>query len=350
MPEDASNISAKVSKEHPSVAKLLEYETEYMKLEKEYMRESMKLQQKFEKLQEPFLERRKEEILSDAAPEDFWLHVLQSHPVLMEEIQEWDLPVLKHLIDIRAENLPDDEGLGAKGFKIIFEFSENDYLVNNVLTKTVRTEFVSAHLTEVVCKQIAMEEELEWKVGKDVTVHFVKGKPPKKNAKKKGADKKEPAVKKEERPSFFRTFFRTIDFDDLESLKDLLTKALQDMGVDPEEELDPEDMEEAYEEAIEKVQDDAYEVAQVLRDNIIPHAVKFYTGDAMPQDDDEEDDDDSHDEDEDDDDEDESDEESSVEGSPKVKPAARNKSPPKDLFKAPNGEEKKVDNEECKQQ
>ncbi len=66
--------------------------------------------------------------------------------------------------------------------------------------------------------------------------------------------------------------------------------------MDHEEELDEEDQQEMFEEAMEKVQDDAYEIACTLHNNIIPHAVKFYTGDAMPQDEDDEGEEDDEDE------------------------------------------------------
>merc|ERR1712217_825200 len=102
---------------------------------------------------------------------------------------------------------------------------------------------------------------------------------------KRGKDGKMGKAKmvKEPKPSFFRTFMRTIELENPENLKDLLDKSLAEMGFDPEECDDEEEMEQAYEDALEKVNDDAYEMGMCLRDNIIPFAVRWYTGEAMPE-------------------------------------------------------------------
>ncbi|CAD7930446.1 unnamed protein product [Amoebophrya sp. A25] len=334
MPETAI-MTPRLDKDDERVVRMLKLDSEYMDLEKEYMRKVAQLQLEYTKKQEPLLQKRMEEA---GEVEDFWLHVLRSHPILADEIQEWDVPILKKLRDIRTEEIEDSDGLGCSGYKVIFEFEDNEYLVENTLTKFIETEFLSEHLTEVACKSIRMESDIQWKIGKDPTVEWKK---PKAGKNKKG---KAAVPKKEARDSFFRSMFRTIDVQNLDEIKDLLLKAVREMGADPEECDDEEALEEMYEEAIEKVQDDAFEIANVLKNNIIPHAVKFYTGEALPDDSDAEDEDD-----EDEDDEDEDEDEDSEEGEDASEDEKKHASPPKDLF-TKSGADQKKNAEDCKQQ
>merc|ERR1712071_251749 len=60
--------------------------------------------------------------------------------------------------------------------------------------------------------------------------------------------------------------------------------------------------------------DNDHEVGMALRDQIIPFAVRWYTGEAAPDDDDDDDDDDEDEEDDDDDDDDDSEEEPPARG------------------------------------
>merc|ERR1712194_594993 len=90
------------------------------------------------------------------------------------------------------------------------------------------------------------------------------------------------------RASIFRLFFRTISMDEPDLLKDLLDKSLLEMGFDSNDIDDEEELEQAYEDALEKVSDDAYEMGLALRNNIIPFAVRWYTGEACPLDDEDE--------------------------------------------------------------
>merc|ERR1712228_582650 len=109
--------------------------------------------------------------------------------------------------------------------------------------------------------------EIEWKPGK------------------KAKQKKE---KEEPRPSIFRDFFRSMK---------------PDMDIPDDVNLDEEMMEDDDEEGIvEMLMENDHEIGCALRDQIIPFGVRWYTGEAAPEDDDDEDGDD-----DDDDDDDESD-------------------------------------------
>merc|ERR1712194_528869 len=103
-------------------------------------------------------------------------------------------------------------------------------------------------------------------------------KPKGKSGKLSGAGK----VKTEiiDRASFFRLFFRSLDMDEPDKIRDLLDKGLMEMGFDSADVDDEDELEQAYEDALEKVTDDAYEMGLCLRDNIIPFDVRWYTGQA----------------------------------------------------------------------
>merc|ERR1719330_726160 len=104
--------------------------------------------------------------------------------------------------------------------------------------------------TNPYCGEIEVEEikcsEIRWKPGKNVTVEIVTKKVKGGGAKKqkqKGKEKEEP------RPSFFRHFFRNMK---------------------PDSEL------------VEMLMQSDHEVGTVLRNCIIPWAVRWYTGEAAP--------------------------------------------------------------------
>merc|ERR1719389_826286 len=98
----------------------------------------------------------------------------------------------------------------------------------------------------------------------------------------------------EEKPraSFFRTFFRNLGED-------------FELPTDEEDEDEDEDDDEDFDLMEMYIQDDV-EWSEALRDHIVQHAVRYYTGEAcnLGDDDDEEDDDDDEEGDEDEDDED----------------------------------------------
>merc|ERR1719282_1932529 len=73
------------------------------------------------------------------------------------------------------------------------------------------------------------------------------------------------------------------------------------MMEDEDDEEDEEDDEED-DELVKYLMDGDHDIGMAMRDNIIPFAVRWYTGEAAPEDDDDDDDEDSEEEDLDDDD------------------------------------------------
>lgn len=107
-------------------------------------------------------EKEEEEEQPTSGIPEFWLTALKNHPQISETITEQDEEALKHLKDIRMAYME------KPGFKLEFEFSENEFFTDKVLTKTYYYQdhvyggdFVYDHAEG--CK-------INWKEGKDLTV------------------------------------------------------------------------------------------------------------------------------------------------------------------------------------
>lgn len=61
---------------------------------------------------------------------EFWLTIFKNVDLLAEMVQDYDEPILKHLVDIQLKF--HDEPMG---FTLEFHFTENEYFTNKVLTK-----------------------------------------------------------------------------------------------------------------------------------------------------------------------------------------------------------------------
>lgn len=278
---------------------LREIQSEHDKLKAKFLEEKAALEAKYQKLYEPLYTKRYEIVngvvevegvtdvaanensAEDKAPEEkgvpeFWLTAMKTNEVLAEEIQERDEAALKYLKDIKWFKLDDP-----KGFKLEFFFDPNPYFKNSVLTKTY-------HMIDEEDEPIlekAIGTEIEWFPGKCLTQKILKKKT------KKGSKNAKPITKTEDCESFFN-FFNP-----------------------PEVPEDDDDLDDDTAEELQNQMEQDYDIGSTIRDKIIPHAVSWFTGEAVQgdefedievDDDDEEDDDEEDDEDEDDeDDEDE---------------------------------------------
>jgi len=332
----------------PIVAELKRIDDEYLEIEREYEKEVEELQRKFTEKQKPCLDKRAELLQQKGDEADapvsgtpalrgFWLKALRNHPAFEEEIEEWDEPVLEYLSDIKKENL--DAMSSEKGFKFELHFVENPYFENKVLTKEYHTKEGSPYTGDIEVTEIK-SSTIEWKDGKNVTVESVK-----KKVKGGGAKKAKQAGKTKEEPrsSFFRSFFRNLK-EGGPLPDDIDPEEMRGMCEDSEDEGDEEQI-------ISYMMENDHEGGCALRDNIIPFAVRWYTGEAAPEDDDD-DDEDGEEEDDDDDDEEEDDDEDESEDEP---PARGRKGGGKGAPKAKAGGKPKAGGEgekkeECKQQ
>lgn len=324
-------------KEEPQIIKDLKaLDDKYLELEKEYEKAYQELQKKFEEKQQPLLDERtkvlknqdaaeKEEDKSMGTPAvpGFWAQAIKNYPDLGEIVEEWDTPVLEYCSDVTKSYI--DATDFEKGFKITMHFVENPYFTNAELWKEYHMDARNPYNEQQSVTEIKASE-IDWKPGKDVTVEKVSKKVKgggAKKAKQKGKEKEEP------RESFFRILSRALKQGD--SIPE---------GVNMEEFMMDEDAEDD-DEMMEMLMDSDLQIGSCFRDYLVPFAVRWYTGEAAPDDDGEDFDED---EEEDDDEDDEDDDEDSEDEPPaRGGKAGKNK-------KQGGGDGKTGKQEECKQQ
>ncbi|CAL1413999.1 unnamed protein product [Linum trigynum] len=289
------------------VERLREIQSQHDELEAKFFEERAALEAKYQKLYQPLYTQRygivngvaegeevpkkesavpeegdKTEAVEEKGVPEFWLLAMKNNEVLTEEITERDEGALKYLKDIKWCRVEEP-----KGFKLEFFFDTNPYFKNSVLTKTYHMIDEDEPILEK-----AIGTEIEWYPGKCLTQKILKKKP------KKGSKNAKPITKTEECESFFN-FFNP-----------------------PQVPEDDEEIDEDTAEELQNQMEQDYDIGSTIRDKIIPHAVSWYTGEAIPADDDgldldddedddvdEDDDEDEEDDEEEDDDEDDDDEE-----------------------------------------
>jgi hypothetical protein len=158
---------------------------------------------------------------------DYWLHVLENCAATALFIEEDDLPILKHLKNITTEAIV-GEGMG---FILRFHFEPNQYFDNTVIEKKIVYKLVPSDIYTFESPKVAACENtpIKWKEGKNPGVNAAG----------------------ESKDSFFHIFDKKEDEEDL---------------------------------------DDDYELALLIRENVIPHATLYFTGELTDEDFDFEDD------------------------------------------------------------
>lgn len=106
---------------------------------------------------------------SAAAVPEFWLTVLRNNVGMSDLITDRDAGALKYLTDLRIEYLPSSEP--KPGFKLIFEFSENEYFDNEVLEKTYVYREEVGYSGDFVYDR-AIGTEIKWRDEMDLTKEF----------------------------------------------------------------------------------------------------------------------------------------------------------------------------------
>ncbi|XP_065178175.1 nucleosome assembly protein 1-like 1 [Sycon ciliatum] len=187
----------------------------------------------------------------------FWLTALQNVNMLQELIQDSDVAILKHLEDVKCTLLSEPVG-----FLLEFCFGENEFFSNRVLTKKylMKIEVDPEDPFSFDGGEIYKCEgcNIEWKAGKNVTVKTIKKK--QKN-KKQGQTR---TVTKQVKADSFFNFFNPVQLPDNE-----------------DEEVD--------EEVASAVAQD-YELGLFLKENFVPKAVLYFTGEENDEEEDDEDD------------------------------------------------------------
>ncbi|GBG86983.1 hypothetical protein CBR_g44437 [Chara braunii] len=263
------------------VEELQKLQEEHDEVEEKFREELAALERKYEKLYEPFYVKREAIVSGEAAAAvaetgaddggvkgvpDFWLTVFKNHDDLGRRITTRDEEALKHLKDVRCSRLQED-GNDAS-FKLEFVFAPNPFFSNEILTKTYHMDDDDG---EPVLDK-AVGTTIEWK--KDNLCQAAKSAAVRKSARTNGEEKPSEAKGdgEEDCDSFF-TFFTPPEIPE------------------DEDKLDDVEMEELHQDL-----EDDYELGISIKEQIIPHAVAWYTGEAV----DDEDEDDEDDEDEDD--------------------------------------------------
>ncbi|KAF2272296.1 NAP-domain-containing protein [Westerdykella ornata] len=173
---------------------------------------------------------------------EFWLSAMKNHPSVAEMITDRDEGALKHLTDIRMEYLD------RPGFRLIFEFEENEYFENKTLSKTYYYQEENGYGGDFIYDH-AEGEKINWKPSKDLTVKIESKKQRNKTTKQTRVVKKTVPVE-----SFFNFF---------------------DPPKPPTE--DDEDADPEIEDRLEL----DYQLGEDIKEKIIPRAIDWFTGEAL---------------------------------------------------------------------
>ncbi|KAJ3202577.1 hypothetical protein HDU67_000425, partial [Dinochytrium kinnereticum] len=174
----------------------------------------------------------------------FWLTALRNHPMIASTITDRDEPALQSLKNVTFDYLS-----GNPGFKLDFYFDDNEYFANKVLTKTYYLiNSTDGSFGDIIYDR-AEGTPIEWKEGKNlaVTVEI-------KKQRHKASNKTRTVKKTVPAPTFF-SFFKPPNPED-------------------------EDDEEGAEEAEDQIEAD-YEMGELIKEKIIPHAIDWFTGKAL---------------------------------------------------------------------
>ncbi|KAL9131261.1 MAG: hypothetical protein Q9175_006803 [Cornicularia normoerica] len=173
---------------------------------------------------------------------EFWLSAMKNQVSLAELITDRDEPALKLLTDIRMEYLE------KPGFRLIFEFAENDFFSNKTITKTYFYQEESGYGGEFIYDH-AEGDKIDWKAGRDLTVRV-------ENKKQRNKNTKQTRIVKKTVPteSFFNFFDppKTPEADE------------DDAASDVEERLELD-----------------YQLGEDIKEKLIPRAIDWFTGEAL---------------------------------------------------------------------
>lgn len=94
---------------------------------------------------------------------EFWLSAMKNQISLAEMITDRDEAALRHLTDIRMEYFE------KPGFKLIFDFSDNDFFTNRSISKTYFYQEESGYGGDFIYDH-AEGDTINWKNGQDLTM------------------------------------------------------------------------------------------------------------------------------------------------------------------------------------
>ncbi|KAF8819756.1 nucleosome assembly protein (nap) protein [Cardiosporidium cionae] len=143
-------------------------------IEAKYDQEWTALKLKYDEMFQPLYEKRAELLIvkSDSTSEKlpatsvsgFWLKAFMKHQLLKEKIEQSDECILEYLKDVRSEWVGSSK---QESFRLIFVFAPNPYFSNAELTKQYNVETVEGE--EDAMLQSTTSSSIDWFEGKDVT-------------------------------------------------------------------------------------------------------------------------------------------------------------------------------------
>ena len=190
---------------------------------------------------------------------EFWLSALKNEHDLQELITEDDTQALKSLTDIRMEYLE------KPGFRLIFEFAENKFFSNKIITKTYFYQEESGYGGDFIYDH-AEGDKINWNPDKDLTVKIES---------KKQRNKSRPS----ESVRIFSPLIRSIDTKQTRVVKKTVPTESFFNFFDPPKapEGDDDDVAEDVEDRLEL----DYQLGENIKDKIIPRAIDWFTGEAL---------------------------------------------------------------------
>ncbi|KAI9677561.1 MAG: hypothetical protein M1817_006515 [Caeruleum heppii] len=259
-----------VQKEHSKLE--AEFQEEVLQLEKKYFAKFTPLYEKRAKIVNGNAEPSEEEIQAGEADEEekdestgadtavkeestaeeakdvkgvpeFWLSAMKNQVSLAEMITDRDEPPLRSLTDIRMEYLD------RPGFRLIFEFADNEYFTNKTISKTYFYQEENGYGGDFIYDH-AEGDSIDWKTGKDITVRVESKKQRNKNTKQTRVVKKTVPTE-----SFFNFF-------------------------SPPKAPDEDDEDDAASDIEERLELD-YQLGEDIKEKLIPRAIDWFTGEAL---------------------------------------------------------------------
>ncbi|KAI9837581.1 MAG: hypothetical protein M1819_007232 [Sarea resinae] len=189
------------------------------------------------------VEKKEESTESMTGIPEFWLSAMKNQISLAEMITDRDEAALKSLTDVRMEYLD------RPGFRLIFEFADNEFFTNKTISKTYYYHEESGYGGDFIYDH-ADGDKIDWKAGKDLTVRVESKKQRNKNTKQTRVVKK--TVPTESFFNFFSPPKAPTEEDD------------DDAATDIEERLELD-----------------YQLGEDIKEKLIPRAIDWFTGEAL---------------------------------------------------------------------
>lgn len=204
---------------------------------------------------------------------EFWLSAMKNQISLAEMITDRDEGALKYLTDIRMEYLD------KPGFRLIFEFAENDYFTNKTITKTYYYQNESGYGGDFIYDH-AEGDKIDWKAGRDLTVRIEQKKQRNKSQYHLLVLRPRPAI---------ANFLCALDTKQTRIVKKTVpTESFFNFFSPPKAPTD-EDDDDAASDIEERLELD-YQLGEDIKEKLIPRAIDWFTGEALAYEELEEDD------------------------------------------------------------